>query len=107
MNVVVLSFGIKNGIEKASKYLMPLLFIFFIILVVRSVTLDGAMEGITFFLSPDFSNITGEGVLYALGQSFFSLAVGFSCMVTYSSYLSKQENIPRSEEHTSELQSRG
>src|SRR5690625_5046104 len=75
---------------------MPLLFIFFIILVVRSVTLDGAMEGITFFLSPDFSNITGEGVLYALGQSFFSLAVGFSCMVTYSSYLSKTENIPSS-----------
>ncbi|HLS60931.1 MAG TPA: sodium-dependent transporter [Virgibacillus sp.] len=94
MNVVVLSFGIKNGIEKASKYLMPLLFIFFIILVARSVTLDGAMEGIIFFLSPDFSNITGEGVLYALGQSFFSLAVGFSCMVTYSSYLSKKENIP-------------
>src|SRR5690625_6775145 len=75
---------------------MPLLFIFFIILVVRAVTLDGAMEGITFFLSPDFSNIAGEGVLYALGQSFFSLAVGFSCMVTYSSYLSKQENIPSS-----------
>lgn len=96
LNVIVLSFGIKNGIEKASKYLMPLLFIFFIILVVRSVTLDGAMEGIKFFLNPDFSNITGEGILYALGQSFFSLAVGFSCMVTYSSYLSKRESIPSS-----------
>lgn len=94
INVIVLNFGIKNGIEKASKYLMPLLFIFFIILVVRSVTLDGAMEGIKFFLSPDFTNITGEGILYALGQSFFSLAVGFSCMVTYSSYLSKRESIP-------------
>ncbi|APC47845.1 sodium-dependent transporter [Virgibacillus halodenitrificans] len=96
INVIVLLFGIKNGIEKASKYLMPLLFIFFIILVVRSITLDGAMAGIEFFLSPDFSRITGEGILYALGQSFFSLAVGFSCMVTYSSYLSKQESIPNS-----------
>lgn len=96
INVIVLSFGIKNGIEKASKYLMPLLFIFFIILVVRSVTLDGAIEGIKFFLRPDFSNITGEGILYALGQSFFSLAVGFSCMVTYSSYLNKRESIPSS-----------
>nr|WP_237670453.1 sodium-dependent transporter [Virgibacillus halodenitrificans] len=75
---------------------MPLLFIFFIILVLRSITLDGAMAGIEFFLSPDFSRITGEGILYALGQSFFSLAVGFSCMVTYSSYLSKQESIPNS-----------
>lgn len=96
MNVVVLSSGIKNGIEKANKYLMPLLFIFFIILVIRSVTLDGAMEGIRFFLYPDFSSITAEGVLYALGHSFFSLAVGFSCMVTYSSYLSKDEHIPTS-----------
>ncbi|NEU31166.1 sodium-dependent transporter [bacterium LRH843] len=96
MNVVVLSSGIKNGIEKANKFLMPLLFIFFIILVIRSLTLEGAMEGVRFFLQPDFSNITGEAVLYALGQSFFSLAVGFSCMVTYSSYLSKKESIPSS-----------
>ncbi|KGX86994.1 sodium-dependent transporter [Pontibacillus litoralis] len=96
MNVIVLSFGIKNGIEKASKYLMPLLFVFFVVIVIRSITLDGAMEGIRFFLKPDFSQITGEGVLYALGQSFFSLAVGFSCMVTYASYLGKKESIPSS-----------
>ncbi|KMK77553.1 sodium-dependent transporter [Alkalihalobacillus pseudalcaliphilus] len=95
LNVIVLSFGIKNGIEKANKYLMPLLFIFFIILVVRALTLDGAMEGVRFFLYPDFSLMTSEGVLYALGQSFFSLAVGFSCMVTYSSYLNQKESIPQ------------
>lgn len=95
-NVVVISSGIQNGIEKSNKYMMPLLFIFFIILVVRSLTLDGAMEGVRFFLSPDFSNITGEALLYALGQSFFSLAVGFSCMVTYSSYLDKSVSITSS-----------
>ena len=94
INIIVISVGIKNGIEKASKYMMPLLFVFFIILVIRSLTLDGAMEGIKFFLYPDFSKVTGESVLYALGQSFFALAVGFSCMVTYSSYLSKKESIP-------------
>ncbi|ARK30023.1 sodium-dependent transporter [Halalkalibacter krulwichiae] len=94
INVIVLSFGIKNGIEKASKYLMPLLFVFFIVLVFRSLTLEGAMEGVRFFLKPDFSSITGESILYALGQSFFSLAVGFSCMVTYSSYLDKKVSIP-------------
>lgn len=96
INIVVLTFGIKNGIEKASKYMMPLLFIFFIVLVIRSLTLDGAMEGVQFFLNPDFSSITGEGILYALGQSFFALAVGFSCMVTYSSYLDKTVSIPSS-----------
>src|SRR5690625_89575 len=87
VNVIVISLGIQNGIERANKYMMPLLFIFFIILVIRSLTLEGAMEGVKFFLAPDFSNITGEAVLYALGQSFFSLAVGFSCMVSYIFYL--------------------
>ena len=96
VNVIVISLGIQNGIEKANKYMMPLLFIFFIILVVRSLTLEGAMEGVKFFLAPDFSNITGEAVLYALGQSFFSLAVGFSCMVTYSSYLERNVNLTSS-----------
>src|SRR5699024_12608551 len=86
-NVIVVSSGIQAGIEKANKYMMPLLFIFFLILVVRALTLDGAMEGVKFFLAPDFSNITGDSILYALGQSFFSFAVGFTCMVTYSSYL--------------------
>lgn len=96
INIIVISFGVQNGIEKANKYMMPILFIFFIILVIRSVTLDGAIDGIRFFLYPDFSKITGEAILYALGQSFFSLAVGFSCMVTYSSYLQKDVSIPSS-----------
>jgi NSS family neurotransmitter:Na+ symporter len=95
-NVLVISSGVQNGIEKANKYMMPLLFIFFIILVVRSLTLEGAMEGVKFFLAPDFSNITGQSILYALGQSFFSLAVGFSCMVTYSSYLKKDVSLTSS-----------
>lgn len=93
INVLVISLGVQNGIEKANKYMMPLLFLFFIILVVRSLTLAGAMEGVSFFLKPDFSSISKESVLYALGQSFFSLAVGFSCMVTYSSYLKKDVSL--------------
>ena len=96
INVIVISFGIKSGIEKSSKVLMPLLFVFFIILVFRSVTLEGAMEGIRFFLQPDFSELNAESVLYALGQSFFSLAVGISVMVTYSSYLEKDTSLQAS-----------
>ncbi|CAM5214245.1 hypothetical protein LSPH26S_04249 [Lysinibacillus sphaericus] len=75
---------------------MPLLFVMFIILVIRALTLDGAMEGVKFFLWPDFSNITGKALLEALGQSFFGLAVGFSCLVTYSSYLKKDVSLPNS-----------
>ncbi|NBJ70164.1 MULTISPECIES: sodium-dependent transporter [Clostridia] len=96
INVVVVSFGVKDGIEKTSKILMPLLFIFFIILVIRSITFDGAMEGLQFFLQPDFSKLNTENILYALGQSFFSLAVGVSVMVTYSSYLKKDVSLPMS-----------
>ncbi|MDM5333271.1 sodium-dependent transporter [Ureibacillus composti] len=95
-NVVVIALGVQNGIEKANKLMMPLLFILFIILVIRALTLDGAMEGLKFFLWPDFSKTTGESLLYALGQSFFALAVGFSCLVTYSSYLKKDVSLPQS-----------
>jgi neurotransmitter:Na+ symporter, NSS family len=90
---VIVAKGVQQGIEKASKFMMPALFILFIILIVRSLTLEGAMEGVTFFLKPDFSSLTSQGILYALGQSFFSLSVGVSVMVTYSSYLSKNESL--------------
>ncbi|WP_210608309.1 sodium-dependent transporter [Priestia flexa] len=96
INVYVISRGVQKGIERANKYMMPLLFICFLIIVVRSLTLDGATEGIEFFLKPDFSAITGTSVLYALGQSFFSLCVGLSCMVTYSSYLGKDISLTKS-----------
>lgn len=96
INMFVVSSGIANGIEKASKILMPLLFIFFIILVIRAITFEGAMEGLRFFLEPDFSKLNAENILYALGQSFFSLAVGISVMVTYSSYLDKKVSLPTS-----------
>ncbi|WP_299093503.1 sodium-dependent transporter [uncultured Metabacillus sp.] len=96
ITIFVVSKGVSNGIEKASKFMMPALFIIFMILIIRSLTLDGAMEGIIFFLKPDFANVTSETILYALGQSFFALSVGVSVMVTYSSYLSKSENLPQS-----------
>ncbi|MRX74072.1 hypothetical protein GJU40_18270 [Bacillus lacus] len=96
INIAVVSLGIQNGIEKASKYMMPLLFVFFVMLVIRSLTLEGAMEGVRFFLYPDFSAITRESVLYALGHSFFALAVGFSVLVTYSSYLGRDVSLPSS-----------
>jgi neurotransmitter:Na+ symporter, NSS family len=94
--IIVVSKGVSNGIEKANRFMMPALFLIFIILIIRSLSLDGAMEGITFFLKPDFAKLTSETILYAMGQSFFALSVGVSVMVTYSSYLPKNENLPQS-----------
>ncbi|MGA3674453.1 sodium-dependent transporter [Lysinibacillus agricola] len=91
--VVVVAKGIQNGIEKVSKILMPALFILFFVLIIRSLTLDNAIEGVKFFLAPDFASITSQSILYAMGQAFFSLSVGVSVMVTYSSYLSKKESL--------------
>ncbi|MCD5413528.1 MAG: sodium-dependent transporter [Clostridiales bacterium] len=88
--------GVKNGIEKYAKILMPALFIMLLIIMVRSLTLPGAMEGVRFFLAPDFSKITGAVVLAALGQVFFSLSLGMGCMITYGSYISKDEDLLQS-----------
>jgi NSS family neurotransmitter:Na+ symporter len=88
--------GVHGGIEKACNILMPTLVIFLILLMVRSLTLDGAMEGVAFYLYPDFSKINGNTVLIALGQAFFSLSLGMGCMITYGSYLSDKEKLTSS-----------
>lgn len=87
--------GISGGIEKASKFLMPALFGLLVLVVLRSVTLDGAMEGIRYFIQPDFSKITIKVVIAALGQVFFSLSLGMGIMVTYGSYLNKEEDLEK------------
>lgn len=94
-NVVIVIKGISGGIEKAGKILMPTLFVLFIFLAIRSVTLEGAGAGLEFLFKPDFSKVTGETFLAALGQAFFSLSLGMGCMITYGSYLSKKENLPQ------------
>ncbi|MCJ8343178.1 MAG: sodium-dependent transporter, partial [Cetobacterium sp.] len=75
--------------------MMPALFVLLIFVSIRSVTLPGAMEGIKFFLKPDFSKITLDTFVAALGQVFFSLSLGMGVMVTYGSYLKKDGNMPK------------
>ncbi len=93
---VVVFFGIKNGIEKSSKVLMPMLFILLIALVLRGLTLPGASKGLKFFLSPDFGALRAESVLIAMGQAFFTLSIAMGITMTYGSYLSRDVNIVRS-----------
>jgi NSS family neurotransmitter:Na+ symporter len=85
--------GVSGGIERASKILMPILFILLILIAVRSVTLPGAMAGLEFYLIPDFSKITGTTILMALSQAFFSMSVGWGIMITFGSYLPKGSNL--------------
>ena len=92
-SAVVLLAGVKDGIEKYSKVLMPLLFVMVIIIAVRSVTLPGSGAGLDFLFKPDFSKVTASTVLDALGQAFFSLSVGFGIIFTYASYVNKNENL--------------
>ena len=88
--------GVRSGIEKWCGILMPTLFIILLLLVIRSLTLTGAWEGVVFYLKPDFSKLTAQGVLVALGHAFFSLSLGMGTMITYGSYLSKKENLASS-----------
>ena len=85
--------GVRNGIEKASKLLMPLLFILLLILVIASCSLPDASRGIEFLLKPDITKVTPKVFLEALGQAFFSLSLGTACLCTYASYFSKQTRL--------------
>ena len=93
--VAIVIRGIKGGIEKASKLLMPALFVIIIALVIRGFMLDGALKGLEFYLVPDWSQLSNFDLWSAaLGQAFFSLSLGMGTMLTYGSYLDKKENLP-------------
>ena len=96
MTMIIVRGGITTGIERWSKVLMPSLLIILLILMINSLRFPGAGEGIQFILKPDFSKLTREGILEALGHAFFSLSLGMGAMLTYGSYLDKETNISSS-----------
>lgn len=94
MTYFIVSRGVEKGIEKASKIMMPLLFVILIVMAVRVAFMPGASEGYRFFLSCDFAQaFKPETIMMAIGQAFFSLSVGMGCMVTYSSYFKRNNNL--------------
>lgn len=95
ITVYVVAKGISDGIEKASNIMMPALFVLFIILAVRSLTIPGSAKGLQYYLKPDLSKLTGATFLMAMGQVLFTLNIGAGCTMTYASYLSEKENIPK------------
>ncbi len=94
LNVFVVVRGVSSGIEAAGKILMPMLFVLLIIIIGKGLTLPDAGKGLEFLFKPDFSKVSGKMLLSALGQAFFSLSLGMGCMITYGSYLKKEENLP-------------
>lgn len=87
--------GIKRGIEKYTKILMPVLVLILIVLCVKSVSLEGARAGLEFLFKPDFSKLTGDGILSALGHAFFTLSLGMGTLITYGSYIDGNNNLLR------------
>lgn len=93
---LIIEHGVRDGIERASKLLMPTLFILLLVIVVAACMLPGAERGIEFLFKPDFSKLTGDVFLGALGQSFYSLSIAMGCLCTYASYFSKYTNLTKS-----------
>ena len=91
---VVVSSGVRKGLERTAKWVMPILFVMLLAMVIRSATMPGVREGYEFFFKPDFSKaLTIDTIMAAIGQAFFSLSIGLGCMITFSSYFKKGTNL--------------
>lgn len=94
--IAIITGGVSNGIERATRFLMPLLIAILGLMTVYVLTLEGSGEGVLAYLKPDFSKLTTDVVFSALGQSFFSLSLGMGALITYGSYISRKQNIVES-----------
>ena len=96
LSMLVLLCGVKKGIERSNKILMPALLIITIIISIKGITLPGGLEGVKFYLIPDFSKFTLTSVLMAIGQVFYSLSLAMGIMITYGSYMGRDIDIQHS-----------
>ena len=93
---LIIVFGVRNGIERMSKIMISVLFVIIVLVVIRSLTLPGASAGLRYMFVPDLSKIDANTCVAAMGQAFFSLSIGCGCILTYASYVKKDENITAS-----------
>jgi len=89
----ILSFGLQGGLERVTKYIMGALLVLMVILAINSITMDGAKEGLSFYLVPDFSKITGVTFVNAMNQAFFTLSIGIGSMAIFGSYIGKERSL--------------
>lgn len=95
LTAAVVAGGVQRGIERWAKILMPVLLVMMVVIIIRGLLLPGALDGVRWLVTPDFSKITLKVVLEAMAQAFFSLSLGMGAMLTYGSYLSKKQDILR------------
>ena len=93
ISCLIVALGVRSGIEKFSKFSIPLLFVLIVVILAYSLTMPGSEKGVEYLLKPDFSKLSGKTFAFALGQSFYSLSLGMGIIITYSSYISKDENL--------------
>ncbi len=93
LSCIIVAFGIKGGIEKFNKISIPLLFVLIVLIMVYSLNMPGADKGVEYLIKPDFSKLTGRTFAFALGQSFYAMSLGMGIVITYSSYVHKDENL--------------
>ncbi len=93
LTMAIVYAGVQKGIERGSKIMMPLLLVILFILMIKGLTLPGAEKGVAFLLEPNWNNVTGETILLALGHAFFTLSLGMGAMMTYGSYMKKEDSI--------------
>ncbi len=96
ITAIIIFLGVNKGIEKLSKFLMPMLLVLTIVLTVFVLTRDGAGEGVLYYIKPDFSHLSVKTILAALGQLFFSMSLAMGIMITYGSYVRKEDHIEKS-----------
>ena len=96
LTTAVVLLGVEKGIEKVSKIMMPVLVVLSVVVAVFSLTMPGAVEGLKFYLVPNFSHFSGTTVLAAMGQMFYSMSLAMGIMITYGSYMPRESNLERS-----------
>ena len=99
LTAVIVMLGVEKGVEKFSKILMPVLILISLVIAVYSATLDGALDGVIYYLSPNFSDFSLKTVIAAMGQLFYSMSLAMGIMVTYGSYMRKEDSIEGSVRH--------
>ena len=99
ITAVVVMLGVEKGIEKVSKLLMPVLVLISIFIAIYSVTIDGAWEGFIYYIKPNFANFSIKTVVAAMGQLFYSMSLAMGIMITYGSYMRKEDNLEQSVRH--------
>lgn len=99
ITLAVILMGVQKGIEKASRLMMPALIVLSVLIAIYSLTLPGALEGLRFFLVPDFTGYSVQTVLAAVGQMFYSMSLAMGIMITYGSYMRKEDQLEKAVGH--------